>query len=95
MAEFKFQDAELTPLIKRVVQEVLDALGHQHLLLNNRLAVTEPEAAELMDLNPWQLRDVRLAEKIGFSRIVGNKVRYTAEDLLAYLRQNHQRGSKC
>ena len=44
----------------------------------------------MLGLHSWQLRDLRLSGKIGYSRIVGNKVRYTADDLLDYLQHNHE-----
>lgn len=64
-------------------------MANMRLLLNGRLAVDETEAADLLDLNSWQLRDLRLASKIGYSRIVGDRVRYTADDVLDYLCRCH------
>ena len=72
----------------------MDELTSMNHLVHGKLALTEEQAAELLDLNPWQLRDLRLAGKIGFTRIVGNRVRYTLPDLLDYLRQHHELGKE-
>lgn len=79
----------LTPLIRDVVQEVL---RHQTSLdnkLSDKLAYAEPEAARLLGLKPHQLRDARLGGKVGHTRITGNRVRYTPEDLRQYLQVHH------
>jgi hypothetical protein len=89
MAELKLDAAELRPLVQAIVAEVLSEMGNMRLLVNGQLAVDEAEAAGLLDLNSWQLRDLRLAGKIGYSRIVGDRVRYTADDLLDYLSRCH------
>jgi hypothetical protein len=62
------------------------------LVANSKLILAEDEAAELLGLKPWQLRDLRLTGKIGYSRIVGNRVRYTLDDLLSYVRHHHRPG---
>ena len=83
----------LRPLIKAVLSEALPELLKQELLrdvLDGRIAYTEPEAAKKLGLNPWQLRDIRLANKIGHTRIVGKRVRYLPADLIAYLQTHHQ-----
>jgi Helix-turn-helix domain len=93
MADLRLSPDELRPLVQQVVSEVLTAMEHRRLLLNDKLALTEPEAAPLLSLNPWQLRDLRLAGKIGYSRVVGGRVRYTAQDLDNYLRRHHDGGT--
>ena len=72
----------------------MDEMTSLNHLVHGKLALTEEQAAELLDLNTWQLRDLRLVGKIGFTRIVGNRVRYTLPDLLEYLRRNHQAGKE-
>ena len=94
MADFQLSAGELRPLVQEVVRAVMDELTEIHHLIHGKLAITEEQAAELLDLNPWQLRDLRLAGKIGFTRIVGNRVRYTVPDLLDYLRRNHRPGKE-
>jgi hypothetical protein len=92
MAELQIGAEELRPLVQAIIAEVLGELERKRTLLNGRLAVTEAEAADLLGLHSWQLRDLRLAGKIGYSRIVGGRVRYTVDDLLDYLRQGHENG---
>ncbi len=91
MATLQLSEGDLKPLIQEIVEAVFSETSEFKRLMNGQLAVTEPEAAALLGLNSWQLRDVRLAGKIAHSRIVGNKVRYTLEDLTGYLRRG--RGS--
>lgn len=93
MAELRIDPAELKDLIQEIATQVVDRLSQQQQLLKGKLAISEPEAAELLSLNTWQLRDLRLARKIGHSRIVGNKVRYTMHDLTAYLQNGHEAGT--
>jgi len=94
MADLRLNGDELRPVVEQVVRAVLDELSGMNLLVHGKLALTEAQAAELLDLNPWQLRDLRLAGKIGFTRIVGNRVRYTQADLLDYLRRHHEPGKE-
>ncbi len=93
MAELRIDPAELKSLVRDIVTSVLQELEQHRLLVNGKLALSEPEAAELLGLHPWQLRDVRLAGKIGHTRITGNKVRYSLEDLQSYLAQGHEPGN--
>jgi hypothetical protein len=78
--------AALRPLIAEVVREVLAQLKDAEAALPpDKLAFTEAEAARLLGLNPWQLRDERRRGRITASAIVGNRIRYSRADLLAYL----------
>jgi len=90
MADLQFTPSELRPLIQSVVAEMLRELEQRRQLINGRVALSEAEAAELLGLNPWQLRDLRLNGKIGHTRIVGGRIRYTLEDLMEYLGKNHE-----
>ena len=93
MFDLRFDPNELRPLMVEVARAVLQEAGTSRtLLLNGKLALSEPEAAELLGLNSWQLRDLRLAGKVGFRRIVGNRIRYTVDDLRGYLEAAHQPG---
>ena len=92
MATLNIDDQDLKPLVGKIVHEVLGELASRQLLSNDRLALTEAEAADRLGLNPWQLRDIRLAGKISYTRIVGNRIRYVISDLTSYLAKNHQRG---
>jgi hypothetical protein len=93
MADLRISPEELQPLVRQIVEAVLAETRRQEQFLNGKLAVPEAEAAALLALNPWQLRDLRLAGKINHSRIVGGRVRYTADDLLDYLRHHHEAGT--
>ena len=90
MAKLVIDPDELKPLVREIVQAVL---AETNQLLNGKLAVSEHEAASLLGLNPWQLRDLRLAGKIEYSRIVGGRVRYSPEDLTGYLRRTRVTGT--
>jgi hypothetical protein len=94
MADLQLSTDEIRPMVQEVVRAVMDEMTNLNHLIHGKLALTEEQAAELLDLNPWQLRDLRLVGKIGFTRIVGNRVRYTLPDLLEYLRRNHQAGKE-
>jgi len=73
MADLRLSTEELQPLVKEVLKVVLAEQNQVQQLLNGKMAIREEQAAELLGLNPWQLRDLRLAGKIGFHRIVGNR----------------------
>jgi helix-turn-helix protein len=76
----------LRPLVREIVAEVLDRLeGDRAKLSAGRLAYSEEEAARLLGLEPHVLRDERRRGRIGASSIVGRRIRYTHDDLLAYL----------
>lgn len=92
VANLVINSDELKPLVREIVQSVLAECDHLKSCLNGKLAVNEPEAAAMLGLNPWQLRDLRLAGKITHTRIVGGRVRYTPEDLLEYLRLGRETG---
>ncbi|MEZ6142059.1 MAG: hypothetical protein R3B84_15955 [Zavarzinella sp.] len=92
MADIQLRVGELQPLVQEIVREVINELTDMNSLIHGKLALSENKAAELLELNQWQLRDLRLAGKIGFSRIVGNRIRYSIVDLLDYLRRNHHPG---
>jgi hypothetical protein len=94
MADLQLSADELRPIVQEVVRLVIEELAGMNQLVHGKLALTEPHAAELIELHPWQLRDMRLDEKIGYSRIVGNKVRYSVADLLDYLRRTHHEPGK-
>ncbi|WP_010587885.1 helix-turn-helix domain-containing protein [Schlesneria paludicola] len=76
---------ELQALLKTAAIEALAKFSADQAELGNRIAFDEPTAAKLMDLESHQLRDERRRGRIGASTIVGRRIRYTREDLLAYL----------
>jgi hypothetical protein len=75
----------LRPLVREIVAEVLAQVETARASLPDRLAFSEPEAARLLGLAPHQLRDERQRGRIAASQVVGRRVRYLREDLLAYL----------
>lgn len=83
---------ELKPLIREIIQAILVETDQLEQLFKGKLAVDEPEAAAALGLNPWQLRDLRLAGKISYSRITGRRIRYTKSDLTDYLRLTRESG---
>jgi excisionase family DNA binding protein len=84
-----FDDAILRPLIERIVATVLDRLQGEQEALRDKLAYTEAEAAALLGVERYVLRDARLRGELSGSR-VGKRVLYEREELLGYLRR--QRG---
>jgi hypothetical protein len=84
--QLQIDGAVLRPLIAEVVREVLAQLRKADAALpEGKLAFSEAEAARLLGLNPWQLRDERLRGKITAAKVVGRRVQYSREDLVAYL----------
>ena len=84
---------DLEQLVRQALGSLLSGIDTDRPLINGKLAVDEKEAAALLGLNPWQLRDLRTSGKIGHHRIVGGRVRYTYDDLWEYLNSNHQRAT--
>jgi hypothetical protein len=79
----------LLPLIQSIVSETLAALEQDRQRVPpERLAYSEAEAAALMGLHVHQLRDEReKMKRIGYTRIVGGRIRYTPDNLHAYLQK--------
>jgi hypothetical protein len=80
----------LRPLIAEVVEQTVARLEAARAVLPDRIAFTEAEAARLLSLAPWQLRDERRRGRIAGCQIVGRQWRYTREDLLAYLMRGRE-----
>lgn len=82
----RIDPAALVPVIEATVREVL--AQHQQAseaVPSDRLAYSEAEAARMLGLERHQLRDIRRRGEIAASTIVGRRVRYTRDDLVAYL----------
>jgi hypothetical protein len=75
----------LQPLIRHVVEETIAALDAERAKVNGRLAYFENEAAALMGMQPYQLRDERLRGRIQGSVGPRKRILYTRDDLIAYL----------
>jgi hypothetical protein len=84
--------AALQPYLDEILRLVRAEREQEHALSlpGGRLAVDEKEAAVLLGLNPWQLRDLRWEGHIDHHRIVGGRVRYTAQHLRDYLARGHE-----
>ncbi|MBS0208721.1 MAG: helix-turn-helix domain-containing protein [Planctomycetes bacterium] len=87
MAEIKIDQNELRPIVELVTREVLAGLKLNQPAVE-RLAYSEAEAARLLGINRHVLRDERRRNRIQASRIVGNRIRYSHDDLTAYLAKN-------
>ena len=91
MVDLHLETSELRPLVQSIISEVLLQMDQIRQAHGDKIAFSEDEAAAMLGLNPWQLRDVRRSGKITHTRIVGNRIRYTRNDLMEYLRQNQSR----
>jgi hypothetical protein len=78
------EDCDLESLIRRIAVETIAEFqrGQDRL---GKLAYPEPEAAALLSMEPWQLRDERRDGRIGASVGRGGKILYAKSDLLRYL----------
>ena len=77
--------ADLRPLVEAVVSEVLQRLEADRAKTpDDRLAYSEPEAAALLGLQPYQLRDCRRRGEIVGCR-VGKRVLYSIEEVRGLL----------
>ncbi len=84
LLKIEFDQAALRPLVQLAVAEALDRLEDERAKLNGRLALTEPEAAALLGVKPYVLRDCRRRGEIEGAK-VGSKIVYTRADLLTFL----------
>lgn len=82
---FDFDAETLRPLVQAIVTEALAQLDADKASLGERLAYSEEEGARLLGLETHQLRDERRRGRINASQIVGRRIRYTRDDLVAYL----------
>jgi hypothetical protein len=71
-------------LVEQIVAHVLVKLDDAK-RIPDRMAFLEEEAADLLGLQPHQLRLERRLGRIPFSRILGRRVRYQRADLVHYL----------
>jgi hypothetical protein len=87
--QMMFDGDELAPLIERVVIQVLDRRAANDAKLDGRLAFTEPEAAALLGVKPYVLRDCRLRGEVEGSKI-GKRIMYSREELMKLLAANRK-----
>jgi excisionase family DNA binding protein len=76
---------DLKPVIGEIVRAVLSEIDSEGRRLNGKLAYSEGEAAELLDVKRTVLRDCRLRGEIS-ARKVGKEFRYSRDTLLEFLR---------
>lgn len=81
---FELDAAALKPLVHLAVAEALDRMEAERAKLSGRLAFTEAEAATLLGVKPYVLRDCRRRGELHAAK-VGSKIVYTRADLLEFL----------
>jgi hypothetical protein len=88
--KIELEPGDLEPLIRKIVGEAVAELKRDEQYLG-KVAFTEREAAGLLSMEPWQLRDERRDGRITASVGRGGRILYSREDLLAYLRNRRWR----
>ena len=81
-----FEDTELSPLIQRIMAEVLRQQKGAEAKANGRLGYSESEAAALLSVPPHVLRDCRLGQEIS-DRMVGKRYIYSRDELMNLLNE--------
>lgn len=85
----KLDAQALRPIVEEVLNLALARLDAAKAQVPAEpLAYTEARSAELLGMERHQLRDERHRGRITGCKILGRQVRYTREDLLAYLMRN-------
>lgn len=74
------------PLAEQLIAALADRLDHRADQASDRLAYSEAEAAALLGVQRYVLRDARLRGEIVGCRI-GKGIRYEREELLDFLRR--------
>lgn len=82
-----FTKDELRPLVRELIREVVLELMESEWQMDDRIAYPEHEAARMLSMTQFQLRDERLKGRIRATQISGRKIRYTRQDLLDYLEE--------
>lgn len=77
-------EKDLRPIVAAVVAETLDRMDFDRAKLNGRIGFTEPEAAGLLGVQSYVLRDARLRGEIS-ARKVGRRFVYSRAALEKYL----------
>jgi hypothetical protein len=85
-AQLELSDDEVARIANAVTERVLAALGGQ--ARPDPSSLTEPQAAELLGLRTWQLRDLRRKGKVAAFTVGRNSPRYTKQSLMDYQQQN-------
>ena len=87
--QIQFDQDALRPLVHLAVAEALDRMEEERAKLSGRLAFTEPEAAALLGVKPYVLRDCRRRGELQGAK-VGSKIVYTRADLLEFLERQKE-----
>jgi hypothetical protein len=82
--KIQFDREDLRPLVELAVTEALDRMEEERAKVSGRLAFTEGEAAALLGVRPYVLRDCRRRGEVQGAK-VGSKIVYTRADLLEFL----------
>jgi hypothetical protein len=85
MLSLALDETALETLIARVIESTLARLDEARAQMGDREGLTEEEAARLIGLEPHVLRDERKRARIKGYVIVGGRVRYRRQDVIAYL----------
>ena len=75
---------DIEPLVHLAVAEAMNRLEEERAKFSGRLAFTEPEAAALLGVKPYVLRDCRRRGELQAAK-VGSKIVYTRTDLVEFL----------
>jgi hypothetical protein len=76
----------LAPIIAAAVRATLDQISQERAAIPEGIVCfTEAEAAGLLKLEPYQLRDERRRGRISACEVVGRRIRYLPGDLQGYL----------
>jgi hypothetical protein len=89
----ELENADLEPMIRQIVAETVARLQNEGEKLG-KLAFTEAEAAALLSMQPWQLRDERRDGRIAASVGRGGRILYAKSDLLRYLESRRWQAKK-
>jgi len=91
--KFELDQFDLECLIRKIVAETVSELGRDGDRLD-KLAFPEVEAAALLSMQPWQLRDERRDGRIAASIGRGGRILYSRTDLLRYLESRRWQAKK-
>jgi hypothetical protein len=87
--QIQFDQDALRPLVHLAVSEALERMEADRAKLSGRLAFTEAEAAALLGVKPYVLRDCRRRGELAGAR-VGSKIVYSRADLLEFLNRQKE-----
>lgn len=85
-AVLQFPPEILEPVIKQAVEAAIQRMEDLRAAADGKLAYTEAEAAKLLGLESYQLRDERRRGRIGASVGPGRLILYSKADLQNYLK---------